>query len=49
VATLELSPEALQGLEDGKIVVFDEVMKDEGWKVGDTIAHGVRDRGKRRS
>ena len=38
VATLELSPEAIQGLEDGKIVVFDDVMKDEGWKVGDTIA-----------
>jgi putative ABC transport system permease protein len=38
VATLELSPEAIQGLEDGKIVVFDDVMKDEGWEVGDTIA-----------
>jgi len=38
VATLELSPEAIQGLEDGKIVVFDDVMTDEGWEVGDTIA-----------
>jgi putative ABC transport system permease protein len=37
VATLELSPEAVQGLEDGKVVVFDDVMKDEGWNVGDTI------------
>ena len=37
VATLELSSEAIQGLEDGKIVVLDDVMKDEGWTVGDTI------------
>ena len=37
VASLELSSEAIQGLEDGKIVVFDDVMADEGWEVGDTI------------
>jgi putative ABC transport system permease protein len=37
VATLDLSPDAIQGLEDGKIVVFDDVMKDKGWKVGDTV------------
>ncbi len=37
VATLELSPEATTGLDDGKIVVFDDVMKDEGWKIGDTV------------
>ena len=37
VASLELSPDAIQGLEDGKIVVFDDVMADENWKVGDTI------------
>ncbi len=37
VASLELSSEAIQGLEDGKIVVFDDVMADENWKVGDTI------------
>ena len=44
VATLELSPEAISGLEDGKIVVFDDTMKDEGWKVGDTVPARVRDR-----
>jgi putative ABC transport system permease protein len=37
VASLELSPEAVSGLQDGKIVVLDDVMADEGWKVGDTI------------
>ncbi len=37
VASLELSSEAIQGLEDGKIVVFDDVMTDENWEVGDTI------------
>ncbi len=37
VATLDLSPDAIQGLQDGKIVVFDDVMKDKGWKVGDTV------------
>ncbi len=37
VGTLELSPGAISGLEDGKIVVFDDTMKDEGWKVGDTV------------
>ncbi len=37
VATLGLSPEAIQGLEDGKIVVFEDVTKDEGWKIGDTV------------
>jgi putative ABC transport system permease protein len=37
VATLELSPDAIQGLEAGKIVVFDDVMKDKGWSVGDTV------------
>ncbi|MGZ5296696.1 MAG: ABC transporter permease [Actinomycetota bacterium] len=37
VATLDLSPEAIHGLQAGKIVVFDDVVKDEGWKVGDTV------------
>ena len=37
VAVLELSPEAPQGLEDGKIAVHDDVMADNGWQVGDTV------------
>jgi putative ABC transport system permease protein len=37
VASLEFSTGAIRGLEDGKIVVLNDVMKDEGWKVGDTV------------
>jgi putative ABC transport system permease protein len=36
VATFELSSGGVQALEDGKVVVFDDTMKDEGWQIGDS-------------
>jgi putative ABC transport system permease protein len=37
VAVLELTAEASQGLQEGKIAVFEDVMTDHGWKVGDSV------------
>ena len=49
VATLELSPAAIHGLEDGKIVVFDDVMKDEAGGSATRSRRSSRPSGRRRS
>ena len=46
VATLDLSSGALQALEDGKVVAYDETAAKEGWSIGDQIPSAFATTGK---
>ncbi len=46
VATLGLSSGALQALDQGKVVVFDDTATKKGWKVGDQIPSAFATAGK---